>query len=400
VKAVSGTVSSGFDGVRDAFERAQQSDLGQAQLCVYQDGQIVVDLWTERDDFNDRDNDADTITVLMSCSKALVATCLHILRERGLIDLDAPVSRYWPEFAANGKEAVTVRHLLTHAAGLPTFQPEDHIGQETILDWDACVTSLGRMAPLFDPGSAFYYHTVTFGFLVGEVVRRVSGKSAGTFFNDEIASPLGLDLWIGLPAEQEHRVAPQFNARGERTTTEVRSAVLAYFEAMNIDLETPLMRAVLASINGDVELNQRYNSREGHAAEVPAGNGIGNARSLAKVYAAMIGEVDGVRLLNAETVNEIRQAQTDDLSYPWPLSDLPAKHRPQFGLGYEISRDGAPMLGTGGFGHTGMGGRLGFAHPELGVGFGYVCNNMLWEHEKGPDVRWVEVVDELKNAIA
>ncbi len=405
---VFGTVASGFEGVRDGFARAQAADPGGAQLCVYRDGKAVVDLWTGRDPVSGRDFRPDTLTCLASSTKGLAATCAHILRERGLIDFDAPVAAYWPEFAAEGKDAITVRQLAAHTAGLLGFPPEDidpltfppKNGMDSdMLNWDACVTSLANMRPVFEPGTAYFYHAQTFGYLIGEVVRRVSGKSIGTFFHDEVAAPLGLDLWIGLPAEQEHRVAPQFQSTGETTGAERRQAIVRFFESRGIDTSLPVVQTFLNSVNGDKELNARLNSREGHAAEMPGSNGIGNARSLAKMYAALIGEVDGIRLLNPQTLRQALQPHTDNLNYPWPLSELTGVQRQRFTLGYQLTRPAVPMLGPGSFGHGGGGGRLGFAHVPSGTAFAYTCNNLLWEHDKGPDARWIPLTEQLTKCL-
>jgi CubicO group peptidase (beta-lactamase class C family) len=148
----------------------------------------------------------------MSCGKGVTATCAHLLVERGLLDLDAPVAHYWPEFAANGKANIPVSYLLSHRAGLPSFPPESGIALNKELDWNHCVTALAEMKPLWTPGTAFRYHQFTYGYLVGEVIRRITGKTVGRFFAEEVAGPLNLDLWIGLPQHEEHRVAPVFGS--------------------------------------------------------------------------------------------------------------------------------------------------------------------------------------------
>jgi CubicO group peptidase (beta-lactamase class C family) len=308
-----------------------------------------------------------------------------MLVERGLLDLEAPVARYWPEFAANGKAGLRVSDLLAHRAGLMCFPPGSGIVLEQMLDWDRCAAALAAMAPLWPPGSAMAYHTMTFGFLVGEVIRRVDGRSVGRFFADEVAAPLGLDLWIGLPKGEEPRLAEQFS-RGAETTREQSEAA---FRALGVDIGAPLVKAMTASFVNFKDVNRFMNSRAAHAAEIPAANAIGDARSLARFYAATIGEVDGVRLLNSETMSRARAPQTDGLPLPPPLDRLPVGDHPlRFGLGYELNRSAAPMLGEGSFGHSGAGGRLGFAHPESGFAVGYACNNMGWDYLLGPDQRW------------
>jgi len=269
------------------------------------------------------------LLIIMSCGKGVTATCAHLLVERGLLDLDTPVAHYWPQFAANGKATIPVSYLLSHRAGLPSFPPESGITGNELLDWNRCVTVLAEMKPLWTPGTAFMYHSLTYGYLVGEVIRRITGKTVGQFLAAEVAGPLNLDLWIGLPEQEEYRVAPVFSS--------------APYDPVS------------------ATMGQLLNAREVHVAEIPSRNGIGNARSLAKMYAAIIGEVDGVRLLSRDTVERACKPQTDGLREVEPAS---ASYPLRFGLGYELSRTGVPMLGTGSFGHSGAGGRLGFVHPE------------------------------------
>ncbi|WP_203217459.1 serine hydrolase domain-containing protein [Nocardia arthritidis] len=378
-----GFVEDGFEPVRDAFALAQNGDEGAAQLCVYSGGEAVVDLWTGQDPISGKIWDGDSLAVQMSVSKGVTATCVHMLVERGQLDIDAPVREYWPEFAAGGKSDITVAQLLSHRAGLSSFDPEAGIGVQELTDWSACVAALEPMVPLWQPGTAIYYHSITWGYLAGELIRRVSGKGVGDFLAAEIAEPLGLSLWIGLPESEEDRVVPQFHRDRWPGAAEVEAALAG----MGIDVTARLVRATLGTVatrDAGIEL---LNTRAGHAAEVPAGNAIGNARSLARMYAATIGEVDGVRLLSPDTVDRARQPQTDGLSHPAPLNVLPVTHR--FACGYELTRPVSPMLGDGSFGHLGTGGRLAFAHPESGVAVAYSCTNMTGDDSVGPDPRWL-----------
>ena len=380
-----GTVARGFEPVREAFAAGQAADEGGAQLCVYRHGEKVVDLWAGRDPVGNRPYGADTVTTLMSCTKAAVATCALILMERGPLDLDSPVARYWPEFSAAGKEKVRVRHLLTHSAGLVGFEPESGIGARDMLDWNATTEALTRMAPLWTPGSAYFYHFITFGFLLGEVIRRITGLSPGRFFSREVAGPLKLDLWIGLPAEQEPRVAVHFN-NGPQITEEQWKKL---FESGGVDVNSRVAQTVLRAF-GDTNtlIMDVLTTRAGRAAEIPAGNGIGTARSLGKMYASLIGEIDGVRLIKRETMELARTLQTEHIGMPGDFSNFIRTEPQKFGLGFELPRAPEPMFGEGSFGHAGAGGRMGFAHPELGIAVGYACNNMLWNNLE-PDARWV-----------
>ena len=380
---ITGHAEPGYERLREAFAEGQKNDPGGAQLCVYRDGKEIASLATGRDTVRDQPYTEDTLSVIMSCSKGVTATAAHMLIDRGAIDPDAPVARYWPEFAAAGKAEIRVHHLLSHSAGLMGFAPELRVGVRDLLDWDRCTRALAAMEPLWEPGTATSYHAITYGYLVGEVVRRVSGKTPGRFVADEIAGPLKLDLWIGLPVREERRVAPQVSARPDGTVEQMT----ALFKSLGMDVEDRAVRTLLTAIAGMPEALALLNSAEGHAAEIPAGNAVANAKSLARMYAATIGDVDGVRLLTKATVDRARKPRTDGLPSPGQLAKLPPP--PRFGLGYELNRMVVPMLGEGSFGHAGAGGRLGFAHPESGVAAAFVSSRMDWDGISGPDARWV-----------
>ncbi len=384
--------------MRTAFATAQVNDPGGAQLAVYLRGRPVVDLWSAGDGRTERPYDADSTQVLMSISKSLTATCAHLLQQRGLLDIDAPVARYWPEFAVNGKSAVTVRHLLSHEAGLFAFPPDAGIGLQDLFDWERCTSTLAGMAPLWEPGTAFAYHGRTFGYLVGEVVRRVDGRSVGRFFADEIARPLGLDLWIGLPEEEEYRVAPVFSTVPDRPLDDILDELRAVAQRLGINASLPIVQAYLGFIHGLDDVVPMLNSRAGHAAEMPAVNAIGNARSLARLYAALLGKVDGIRLLDEATVARARAPQTDQLSPPEPLMDLKWPPGLRYGLGYELGGPVVAMLGPQCFGHAGAGGRLSFADPATRAAIAYTCTSL--GDGSAPDPRWGPWTAALTDALA
>jgi CubicO group peptidase (beta-lactamase class C family) len=392
---VEGTVEPGLEGVRDAFGEAQAQDEGGAQLCVYRHGKRVVDIWAGMDPLNHRPYTADTITILMSCTKAVTAICLHMLVQRGLIDYEAPVARYWPEFAAKGKGGIAVRDILAHRAGLMGFDEETGITGSALFDWNRCIAALANMEPWWKPGTAYFYHALTFGYLAGEIVRRVSGKTVGAFVDAEIAGPLKLDLWIGLPAEQEYRVAPHIVPAAQVTEEQGR----ALFSSLGLDLNARPVRAALGMLTTSSAGLNLINTREAHAAQLPFGNGMANARSLAKMYAACIGEINGIRLLTPETVERVRESQDEALGAPDSLKPLAGPGPQRFGLGFELPRAIEPMLGAGSFGHGGAGGRMAFAHPESGVAVAYVCNSMLWDGFSGPDQRWLGWTKALHDAL-
>lgn len=391
---VGGYVARGYDGVRDAFAAAQAADEGGGQLCVYRRGEKVVDLWAGRDSVNDRPYGQETITIIMSCTKGATAAVVHRLAERGLIDYEAPVADYWPEFAAGGKTDARIWHVMSHSVGLPGLDPESGVTADDMLHPERHVPALAAMEPVWTPGASCHYHPITYGSLLNEVVRRVTGKSVGAVFAEEIAGPLGLAFWIGLPEAEEPRVAPHFSPtpglEGDQLT--------AFLQGMGIDTSTRLAKVVLNSFQHTAQLIVDMNNRAGRAVELPAGNGVTDAASLAKMYAAMIGEMDGVRILKPETVEKARTLRTGDMVPPGDFAKLQFGAPTQYGLGYEFARDVLPMLGPGSFGHAGAGGRVGFAHPESGVAAAFVANTMLTT-PTGPDPRW-SWMGELAKAVA
>jgi len=391
-----GTAAPGFEAVHAAFLAGQADDPGGAQLCVYRHGERVVDIWAGWDPANDRPYGEDVIGVLMSCTKGVVAAGVHILADRGLIDFDAPMARYWTEFGQAGKERITVAQCLSHAGGLMGYDPEAGMGPAELFDFDRCVEALAAMTPLWAPGTACMYHFITFGVLAGELIRRVDGRSPGRFVADEVVEPLGIDLWIGLPAAQEARRAPHFS-EGPQLSAEQWGAIVI---AAGADLNDRLIRSFLdTAVAADAGIALMNTSRAARAAELPAGNGIGDARALAKLYAALIGRVDGVRLIGAEAMERARAPQTQGLGPPGEFSKLARGEWQPFSLGFELPAKVKPMLGAGSFGHAGAGGCWAFAHPETGIAVGYVCNAMI-DSPTGPNPRWVGWLGALREAIA
>lgn len=390
-----GTVAAGFEGVREAFLAAQREDAGGAQLCVYRDGERVVDLWAGWDNANHRPYGEDTIGVLMSCTKGVVASGVHILADRGLIDVDAPMARYWPEFAQGGKGEITLRQILSHTGGLMNFDPDHHLTAADHFDHARSAHSLAVMTPLWEPGRAVMYHFITFGTLAAELIRRVDGRGIGQFVAEEIVAPLGVDLWIGLPEAEEPRRAPH-SSQDAAVGAEAWSKLLA---GAGCDLNDRLIRAFLSvAVTADAAIAELNTNRAYRAAELPAGGAIADARALAKIYASLIGEVDGVRLISEAAMQRARAVQTEGLGAPGEMAKLPGSGAQPYALGYELPSRPKPMLGPGSFGHAGAGGRLGFAHPESGTAVGYVCNTML-NTPASPDPRWIGWTAALREAL-
>ena len=363
---VHGEVIPKFAAVRDAFSRnfVEHGEVG-AAFTAYIDGECVVDIWGGvADKTKDRPWDRDTLQLVFSCTKGATSVCANLLAERGELDINAPVTEYWPEFAAEGKGAIPVRWLLSHEAGLVALDVE--LTAEDAYRWTPVVDALAAQAPLWEPGTAHGYHAVTFGWLVGEVVRRITGQSLGAFFAKEVAEPLGLEFWIGLPPELEPRVSRLvgMGAGGESDGDDdgVASAGLT----ANLDPSLLIVRA-LEPVKG---LSGAFNSPELHQAELPAANGICTSRSLARMYAGLIGEVDGVRILQPQTVDAARAT----------VSRGPDKVlflETHFGRGFMLPSAFFPMAGGSCFGHPGAGGAVGFADPERRIAVGYVMNRML-----------------------
>jgi CubicO group peptidase (beta-lactamase class C family) len=369
---VQGFVAPGFEPVRDTFAHnfVHHGDVG-AAFALYRHGELVVDLVGGTTAAGgDQPYTHDHLQLVYSTTKGATATCAHLLAQRGELDLDAPVAEYWPEFKAHGKAEVPVSWLLCHKTGLPDV--DRPMTYEQALAWDPVVEALADSTPLWEPGTKHGYHAVTYGWLVGEVIRRVSGRSLGTYFREEVAEPLGLDFWIGLPDEQHHRVVP----------------LIPLGLPPGIDLglppeQMPGMIEMLQMLMGPDSLITRALTAPGGAfssidiwedpalwrAELGAANGITNATSLARMYAATVGEVDGVRLLDEATVRnaiEPRTSGADEIL----MFDIP------FGLGFmrdsAFSKFGSPTA----FGHYGLGGSVGFGDLEAGIGFGYVMSKL------------------------
>ncbi|MFD7815612.1 serine hydrolase domain-containing protein [Streptomyces sp. NPDC059785] len=367
---INGEVAAGFEPVREAFAAnfERHGDIG-AAVCVYQDGRPVVDLWGGvADPDTGRPWTRDTLQLVYSATKGATATAVHLLAQRGELDLNAPVAKYWPEFATNGKADIPVRWLLSHQAGLVTLDQPVPLAEA--LAWQPMVAALAAQSPQWIPGTAHGYHGRTWGWLVGEVIRRVSGRTPGRFFADEIAGPLGLDFFIGLPRRERDRVSrmvyqqPEVDlttAPPESIPDELRELVAAWRDPNSLS-----NRAY--SVTDPAQID--FNSPEVQAAELPASNGVGTARGLARMYASLIGEVDGVRLLTSET---LASATEEQASGPDQVIVEPSR----FSSGYMLPTDSNPMTGPSAFGHTGRGGSLGFADPEQGIAFGYVMNHII-----------------------
>lgn len=416
---VSGFCDPRFERVREQFERnfAERDELG-ASVCVIVDGEPVVDLWGGiADPDSGRPWERDTVNVIMSCSKGLTALCGHILIDEGRLELDRPVAHYWPEFARRGKAEIPVRQVFNHQSGVA------HLGAIVphggFNDWELMIGLIEDTPPFWPPGTRTGYHALTIGWLIGELVRRISHQSVGRFFRERVAEPLSLDCWIGLPQEHEQRVArtvwfdlaassglppaayraltspgtpahrllcallsvgPLRLAAARAMLRQLRAREAADPEAGTLPAEfvlgllDPRSAAfkLISNLGGWLEVGD---SPAAHAAEIPAAGAITNARGLAGVYAPLSlgGGRDGQRIVSPAAIER--------MSYPQSVTDVDAciGLRTCFTLGFSKSwpnrgPGNGVFIGEDAFGTPGLGGQIGFADPHHRLGFAYTMN--------------------------
>jgi CubicO group peptidase (beta-lactamase class C family) len=359
---IDGFVDKRFERVRTAFAEnfAERDEVGAACAIIHR-GELVVDLWGGwADRAAERAWQADTRQLVFSATKGVTAAVMLLLSQRGVIDLDAPVARYWPEFGAAGKADIPVRWIMCHRAGVAAVDGDLTLPE--VLAWDPVVRAIAVQAPNWPPGTKHGYHARSYGWVLGEIVRRVTGRTFGQFFAEEVAKPLGLEFWIGLPLTEEARVATLYPPP-EPSDPAVRE-LLAQMMAPG----TLLARV----INGPSNLfgyDDMWNRRELKAAEMPSSNGIGTARALARLYASLIGPIDGVRLLSPQTVAAacVEQSNGEDAVLRLPT---------RFGTGFMLPPSLSPEAGPSAFGHPGAGGSLALADRDRELAFAYVMNQM------------------------
>ncbi len=352
---VHGYVHDGYEGVRKVFEENLKSgaDIG-ASFCATVNGETVVDLWGGyADPAKTKPWVKDTIVNVYSTTKTMTALTALLLADRGLLDFDAPVAKYWPEFAANGKANVKVSHLMSHSAGLSGWK--EPITKDDLYDWEKATSLLAAQAPFWEPGTAPGYHAMTQGYLVGEVIRRIDGRSVGTVFREEIAKPLGADFHIGLPASEDDRVAelippPPGDAVGDNANM------------------TELMRNMATNPGIDVSETK---TRAWRGAEIPAAGGTGNARSIAEVHAILAngGEAKGKRFLSEAGVRKALELQIEG---PDKIMAVPAR----FGMGFGLAGGMIPLPNPNTIFWGGYGGSLAIIDMDARASFGYAMNKM------------------------
>jgi CubicO group peptidase (beta-lactamase class C family) len=355
-RVIDGTWDDAYEPVVDVF-RANFESRGEhgASLCISVGGEVVVDVWGGS-------FQRDSVSIVHSCTKGATALCAHVLASRGLLDIEAPVAEYWPEFAKNGKESATVRMMLDHSVGVPVFRRTIERGE--LYEWDRVIELLEQEEPFWEPGTRNGYHMINFGWTVGELVRRVSGRSLGTFFQEEIAGPLGIDFWIGLPEEIEPRVVPLL--------PHVRQSgdPLGAFALKLLNDPQSIPAYAVQNV-----ASTHMNAREFRAAEIGGGGGVTNGRGLCGMYTPLA--LDDGRVVDHDTLERMRRVSVAT------NCDATLQLATRFALGFMVSMDNrakaerdSVVLGEHAFGHVGAGGSIGFADPSIGLAFGYSMDQM------------------------
>ncbi|MEU9120396.1 serine hydrolase domain-containing protein [Streptomyces sp. NPDC048506] len=355
-----GWADEGYGPVADEFARnfTERGELG-AAVTVFVGGRKVADLWGgTADDRTGRAWEEDTVLPVMSCAKAVITVCALLLVEQGRLDLDAPVAAYWPEFAQHGKERITTRHVLAHTAGIPLV--EKRLSFAEVTSWTPVIRALEEQRPLWEAGDAYEYHAHVYGFLVGEVIRRLTGLTPGAYFRKAVADDLGLRTWIGLPEEEVAGMARLVEAEGRP----------ALPDADSLPMRALTMNGVLPFPGLDDP--RGYNAPALLTAELPGAGAVSSARSLATLYAAVATGVDGAaRLLSEDTVADAVRPLSGGPSWSG-LPDFGARH----GSGFLLDSPFRRLLGPRSFANSGAGGQFAFGDDEFGVGFAYTANMM------------------------
>jgi CubicO group peptidase (beta-lactamase class C family) len=383
-----GFVADGYETIADAFMRgfATHPAMG-AAVSIRVNGATVIDMWGGAADARvGRPWASDTVSVIFSCTKGLLAILALTLTQEGRLDLDAPVARYWPEFAQAGKSTITIRQLLTHQSGLSAIRAT--LTTDDVLDWATVIGHLERQAPLWPPGAGHAYHTLTYGWLVGEVIRRVTGLPIGGAFRAKIAEPLKADAWLGLPQCAATRVAHLLLSDSLITQTDTQRAAR---EAGTVDWVERAMTFGGAFPPALVTEAGGFNDPRVQAAQIPGAGGITTARALASIWSATVVDTDGVRLLDDGTIADAARPQTEG---PPMFAAVPPFSR--WGTGFQLSGPPArTFLSPHSFGHDGLGGQVGFADTQFRVGFGYITNFL----EGAPDERAATVIEALRRTV-
>jgi CubicO group peptidase (beta-lactamase class C family) len=369
-RTIHGVVDAAYRAVMDVFiaNFIERRDVG-AACTAFVGGRLVVDLWGGLADARvGRAWTADTGAVIFSCSKGVLAVCVYQLVQDGRLDLDAPIARYWPAFESHGKANITIRQAMSHRAGLPSLDVD--LTRDDVIRWDPVVEAIAEQRPQFLPEDGYLYHAMTYGWILGEVIRRVTGCSPGRYFRAAIADRLGLRTWIGLPHREQGSVAWMEPPLPDEDSD-------AAIENARIIVDSPVVLRSL-TMGGAFAFPAdggfvTFNDPAIQAAEIPAANGISTSRSLARLYAACVSTVsNGPPLLTRASIEDATRVQSSGPQ----LSGAPDDGA-RWGTGFQLaSPPTQPMIGPSSFGHAGAGGQLGFADAEHQVGFAYLSNQM------------------------
>ena len=378
---ISGYCDDNFTEARNIFEKSISSgfELG-GSIAVEVQGKKVIDLWGGYlDHTQSKAWEENTLVNVFSTTKGIAAICLLQLIEKGLLDIEKPVCEYWPEFSVNGKENIPVKYLFCHKAGLCGVREPLESG--AFSNWDLITSELAKQEPLWEPGTAHGYHAITYGHLVGELLRRIDGRTIGQYFKEEIAEPLNLDFWIGLPDSEFDRVSDIYPSKPGPLQylfpllTKLPRFMLPGRAKFLLDFGDTSKPVGAAFNNPPISSNRgmEANTKQWRNAEIPAANGHGTARSIAKLYGILAngGSRDGIHVLSPETIEKGRQTQSDGKDLV--LGGM----RTRFGLGFMLGTENVSMgPNPNAFGHGGAGGSLGFSDPDNNISLGFVMNQM------------------------
>ncbi len=367
---IGGSADAAFQAVADEFTRnfAERGEVG-ASVCVSIGGETVADLWGGiADPETGKVWERDTVSIVFSCTKAATALCAHMLVDRGLLKLHAPVSEYWPEFAKNGKENTTVQMMLNHESAVPALR--DPVREGGFNDWDYMIKRMEDEEAFWEPGTRNGYHMVNFGWTVGELVRRVSGKSLGQFFREEVAGPLGADFWIGIPDDFDHDIAP----------------IIPFIPEPGMEF-SPFTKKLMTeptSIQALSLLNHggwTANQTEAHKAEIGGAGGISNARGQVAMYEPLAngGSINGVDIVSSERLAQMERVSTAtqvDATLLTPTRFASGFMKSMDNRAYPGGDQMSAIIGERAFGHVGAGGSIGFADPQYDLAFSYTMNKM------------------------
>lgn len=387
---VHGSVAPGFEAVAAAFDQAFLDAPGEpamgAALAVRVAGETVVDMWAgDAGAAAAREWQPDTASVIFSCTKGIMAILAARLVQEGRLDYAAPVAQYWPEFAAAGKEHVRVSDLLAHRAGLSA--PRVDFTRDDLLSWTRATSILAAQEPLWTPGAGYAYHAITHGWLIGEVIRRVTGMSPGAYASGLLARPLHADLWIGMPQEVADRVAqmrvgPSLQRLVDQQAAE-RDPEMIDWPDRAMTLGGVLPPELVGKAVG-------FNDARVRAAEIPGAGGISSARGLATVWSSTVTPTEGIRVLDDDTIATATRVQSDGE----PVFPVPGPW-PRWGMGFQLDSEARHYLGSESFGHDGAGGQVAFADSRWRVGFAFLTNRM----EAIDDRRATRIIDALREVL-